>query len=175
MPFKYQLQKALDLREREEKRVDAEVLDAQRKLKAEQDRLAEIDMRKAAAQKGLNAQMAAGATGDVAASNDYIQSLSLRIEQQQKLVSAANAVLNEVKSRQAEVRQARQKLEKHREMKLVEWQAEQKKKDAKRIDEMAGTIFMKKRMLAEEAGIEELERFEKLAKLQALRALREGR
>ena len=175
MPFRYQLQKALDLREREEKRVDAEVLDAQRQLANEQGVLNEIELRKAAAQKGLSAQMTAGATSDVAASNDYIQSLNMRIELQMRSVRAAQEALNVVKTKQAEVRQARQKLEKHKDIKRAEWLIEDKKREAKRMDEMAGTIFMKKRLAADEALNEELDRMEKLAKLKLLRALRDQR
>lgn len=175
MPFRYQLQKALDLREREEKRVDAEVLDAQRRVANEQGVLDEIELRKAAAQKGLSAQMTAGATSDVAASNDYIQSLNMRIELQMRALRAAQEALNVVKAKQTEVRTARQKLEKHKDLKRAEWLIEDKKREAKRMDEMAGTIFMKKRLANEEATLEELDRLEKLAKLQLLRAMREKR
>lgn len=175
MPFRYQLQKVLDLMERREKSIDAEVMEASAIRNREQDKLNEIDLRKAAAQKGLQTQMASGATGDVAASNDYIQLLNIRLEQQARQLKAADEKLDDAKKRQFEARKERQKIEKHKEMKLEDWKAQEKKKDAQRIDEMAGTIFMKKRYLAEEANQEELDRLEKLQKLKLLRELREKR
>jgi flagellar export protein FliJ len=175
MPFRYQLQKVLDLMERREKSLDAEVMEASAIRNRELDKFNEMDTRKAAAQKGLQAQMASGATGDVAASNDYIQLLNLRLEQQNKMLKAADAQLEDAKKRQFEARKERQKIEKHKEMKLAEYKIVEKKKDAQKIDEMAGTIFMKKRYAAEEANLEELDRLEKLQKLRLLQEMREKR
>lgn len=175
MPFRYQLQKVQDLKEKEKKSIDAEVMQKTAVRNAERDKLDELEIRKTAAQKGLNSQMAAGATADVAASNDYIQLLGLRIEAQRKVLQAAESTLAEATGRQVEVQRFLKKLEKHREMKYLVWEAQQKKKEAQRIDEMAGTIFMKKRFAAEEANAEELDRLEKLEKLRLLRAMREKR
>jgi flagellar export protein FliJ len=172
MPFRYKLQNVLSLLEKKEKQIDAEVLEASRKRDIELDKLNELEVRKTAAQKGLSGQMAAGAT-DVAASNDYIQMLNQKAEQQNKALKASEAALDEVKKRQADARRERSKLEKHKEMMLDLWKLEEKKRDAKRIDDMAGTIFMKKRALLEAERLDELERLEKLEKLRMLRALRE--
>lgn len=174
MPFRYQLQKVQDLKEKEKKAIDAEVMEKSARRNAEQAKLDELEMRRAAAQKGLAAQMAQGAT-DVAASNDYIQLLGVRAEGQRKVLKDAEAVLAEAVGRQTEVQKFLKKLEKHREMKFTEWQAKEKKREAQRIDEMAGTIFMKKRAALEEATLEELDRMEKLEKLKLLRAMREKR
>jgi flagellar export protein FliJ len=175
MPFRYQLQKVLDLIERKEKEVDAKVMAAAARRDGEQAKLDEIDMRKNAASKGLSAQMAAGATPDVAASNDYIQMLGQRKEQQQRALVQAEKDLEAVKEIQTQVRRERSKLEKHREMKLTEYQAVVKKKEAQRIDEMAGTIFMKRRNALEEENAELADRMEKLQKLKLLQAMREKR
>jgi flagellar export protein FliJ len=172
MPFRYKLQNVLSLLEKKEKQIDAEVLEASRKRDIELDKLNELEVRKTAAQKGLSGQMAAGAT-DVAASNDYIQLLNQKAEQQNRALKASEAALDEVKKRQADARRERSKLEKHKEMMLDLWKLEEKKRDAKRIDDMAGTIFMKKRALLEAERLDELERLEKLEKLRMLRALRE--
>lgn len=175
MPFRYQMQKVLDLMNNREKAIDAEVMAATARRDEEQAKLGEIEMRKTAAQKGLSAQMSAGATADVAASNDYIQAMNLRAEAQMKHVKAAQAVVDAAKEKQTAARRERKKIEQHKEMKFKIWQAEEKKREAKRMDEMAGTIFMKKRALAEEANREELERLEKLEQLRMLRELREKR
>lgn len=175
MPFRYQLQKVQDLKDKEKKAIDAEVMEKSARRNQEQDKLDELEIRRAAAQKGLASQMAAGATGDVAASNDYIQLLGMRIEAQRKVLAQAEAVLAEATGRQTEVQKFLKKLEKHRDMKFADWQAVQKKKEAQRIDEMAGTIFMKKRLAAEETALEELDRMEKLEKLRLLKAMREKR
>jgi flagellar export protein FliJ len=175
MPFRYQMQKVLDLMMNREKAIDAEVQAATAIRDAEKAKLDEIDMRKLAAQKGLSAQMAAGATSDVAASNDYIQVLNQRAEAQARVLRGHQATLEAVKVRQVIAKQERNKIEKHREVKEDIWKAEEKKKEAKRMDEMAGTIFMKKRLQNEEANREELERSEKMAALKVLRELRDKR
>lgn len=175
MPFRYQMQKVLDLMVNREKAIDAEVMAATAVRDGEKAKLDEIELRKVAAQKGLNAQMASGATADVASSNDYIQVLGQRAEAQARLLRAADGKLAEVKERQKIAKQERNKIEKHRDLKLEQWKAEEKKKEAKRMDEMAGTIFMKKRAATEENNLEELARLEKLQKLQALKDLREKR
>ncbi|MDB5096706.1 MAG: Flagellar export protein FliJ [Cyanobacteria bacterium RYN_339] len=175
MPFRYQMQKVLDLMLNREKAIDAEVMAATAARNIEQAKLDEIDMRKNAAQKGLSAQMGAGATADVAASNDYIQALNLRAEAQMKYVKAAQTVVNAASEKQTAARRERKKIEQHKEMKLKIWQAEEKKKDAKKMDEMAGTIFMKKRALNEENARDEAERDVKMEQLRLLRELREKR
>jgi flagellar export protein FliJ len=172
MPFRYKLQNVLSLLEKKEKQIDAEVLEAARKRDLEMDKLNELETRKNAAQKGLSNQMASGAT-DVAASNDYIQLLALKAQTQNQALKAAEKALEDVKKRQAEARRERTKLDKHKEMQLEVWKLEEKKRDAKKIDEMAGTIFMKKRNLLEEERLEELDRAEKMNKLRLLQALRE--
>ena len=174
MPFRYQLQKVLDLMERREKAIDAQVLEASARLNAEQGALDEIELRKTAAQKGLGAQMASGAT-DVAASNDYIQVLGQRADAQKKNVRLAEKRLDEVQAVQTKARQERQKIEKHKAMKHGEWLEKDKKREAQRIDEMAGTIFMKQRNAKEAEQNEQLERLQKLQQLKALKALREKR
>lgn len=174
-PFRYKLQKILDLMEKREKQVDAEVLAAKAKRDAELDALQAITVRRTAAQKGLQAQMAQGATPDVAASNDYIQALGMRAEAQNRRVKEAEQVLDAATKKQMAVRRDRQRIEKHKEMKHVIYQAEEKSREAKRIDEMAGTMFMKKRQREDEALTEEQERLEKLEKLKLLKALREKR
>lgn len=172
MPFRYKLQNLLTLLEKKEQQIDAEVLEVTRKRDIELDKLNELEVRKNAAQKGLSNQMAAG-TADVAASNDYIQLLNQKAQQQNQALKAVETALDEVKKRQSEARRERTKLEKHREMMLDVWKLEEKKREAKRTDDMAGTIFMKKRALLEEERLLELERMEKMEKLQLLRAMRE--
>jgi flagellar export protein FliJ len=172
MPFRYKLQTVLSLLEKKEKQIDAEVLEAARKRDIELDKLNEMEMRKNAAQKGLAGQMQAGAT-DVAASNDYIQLLNHRAQQQATALKASETALEEIKKKQAEARRERTKLEKHKELMLDQWKIEEKKREAKRTDDMAGTIFMKKRALLEEERLEELARMEKYEMLMKLRALQE--
>lgn len=175
MPFRYRMQKVLQLMELQEKQCDAEVMARTKDRDAEQDVLNELGLRKAASQKGLQAQMTAGATPDVAASNDYIQHLNLKIAAQEKRVAEANAKLKSATDLQHEARRNRKKIEAHRDKAKEVWAVEEKKAEAKRMDEMAGTIFMKKRGLAAEAELEAAERLAKLEALRALRARREGR
>lgn len=175
MAFRYQLQKVLDLIERKEKEVDAKVMAAAARRDIEQGKLDEIDIRRNAAQKGLSAQMSAGATPDVAASNDYIQLLGQKLDTQKRALATAEQELKAIQEVQTQVRRERSKLEKHREMKLVEYQAVVKKKEAQRIDEMAGTIFMKRRKALEEENADLAERLEKLEKLKLLREMRDKR
>lgn len=169
--FRYKLQNVLTLLEKKEKQIDAEVLEAVRKRDIELDKLNELETRKTAAQKGLSNQMASGAS-DVAASNDYIQLLNQKAQAQGQALKAAENALEEVKKRQADARRERTKLEKHKEMQFELWKLEEKKRDAKKIDDMAGTIFMKKRKLLEEENLEALDRLEKMEKLRLLQALR---
>ena len=175
MAFKYQLQRVLDLIERKEKEVDAKVMAAASRRDVEQGKLDEIDLRRHAAQKGLSAQMSAGATPDVAASNDYIQMLGQKLDSQKKALANAQQELEAIQEVQNHVRRERSKLEKHREMKLTDYQAVVKKKEAQRIDEMAGNIFMKRRKGLEEENAELADRLEKLDKLKLLREMREKR
>ena len=165
----------LELIERKEKEVDAKAMAADAKRAAEQAKLDEIDMRRNAAQKGLSAQMNAGATPDVAASNDYIQLLGQRLDAQKSVVAAAEKELEAIREVLKQVRKEKGKLEKHREMKLDDYKAQEKKKEARRIDEMAGTIFMKRRNAIEEENLELADRMDKLEKLKLLRAMREKR
>lgn len=173
MPFRFQLQKLMDIMEMQEKRIDAKVLEAQARHRAEQDALDELTIRRQAAQKGLSTQMSAGATADVASSNDYIQLLGLKADAQAKRVQAAQGVLDAAQAEQRKARQEREKFEKLKDKKRLEYLAEEKRKDARRTDEMAGTIFMKQRALLEADRLDELERLEKLEKLKLLRAMRE--
>lgn len=173
MPFKFQLQKLMDIMEMQEKRIDARVLECTARRNAEQDALDEMSTRRHAAQKGLSASMAAGATGDVAASNDYIQLLGLKVDAQAKQVQMAQQTLDAVLLEQQKARREREKFEKLKQKKFEEWLLQEKKREAQRTDEMAGTIFMKQRAIAEEERLIELERLEKLQKLQLLRQLRE--
>lgn len=175
MAFRYSLQRVLDLIERKEKEVDAKVLAASATRDQAMASLSQAEFRRDSAQKGLSAQMSTGATGDVAASNDYIQFLGLKIAQQQRAVQEADVALKEAQALQQSVRKERMKLEKHREMKRAEWAEDERRKEARRVDEMAGTIFMKKRLAQDEEQREVLERLEKLEKLRQLRALRERR
>lgn len=175
MPFRYQMQKVLQLMELQEKQCDAEVLARTRERNAEQDLLNELQQRKAASQKGLQAQMSAGATPDVAASNDYIQHLNLKMAAQEKRLALAQGKLDAATELQHEARRNRKKMEAHRDKAKEAWALDEKKAEAKRTDEMAGTIFMKKRGLAAEEELEAAERLAKLEALRKLRALREGR
>jgi flagellar export protein FliJ len=165
MPFKYALQKVLSLMEQKEKSLDADVLaktTVRDELLAE---LKEIEARQTAAEKGLKSQMESGATTDVAAANDYIQMVRFKYQAQDKKVKSAQYDLDLATAARDKQRQEKAKIEKHREMKLADYKILEKKKEAQRTDEMAGTIFMKKRLLEEEARIEEAERLERLAKL----------
>lgn len=175
MPFRYQLQRVLDLIERKEKEVDAKVMAAAARRDLEQHKLDELDVRKNAAQKGLSVQMSAGATPDVAASNDYIQLLGQKQDQQKRALALARQDLEAIQEIQNQVKRERGKLEKHKEMKNVEYQAVVKKKEAQRIDEMAGNIFMKRRKALEEENIELAQRLDKMDKLKLLREMREKR
>lgn len=175
MPFNYNLQKILDLIEKKQKEIDAKVMASAAKRAIEQGKLDEMELRRSAAQKGLGAQMAAGATPDVAASNDYITMLGQRQEQQKRHVVTAENELKAIQEVQTTVREERSKLEKHREMKLVDYQAVVKKKEAQRIDEMAGTIFMKRRNALEEENNELADRMDKMQKLKLLKEMREKR
>lgn len=175
MPFRYQLQKVLNLMETREKTLDAEVLAAKAERDAEAAKLAEATARHDAAQTGLAAQMAEGAVPDVAARNDYVQFLQSRIDMQAKVLAGSESKLAAATERQMKARQERQKIEKHKAMKLEDWKVQEKKREAQRIDEMAGTIFMKRRNAAEESAAEESERLERLMKLRALQALKEKR
>lgn len=173
MPFRYSLQRVLDLIERKEREVDAKVMAAAATRDHELAKLADVEFRRTAAQKGLNNQMAAGATPDVAAANDYIQFLGQRINQQQRLLAEAEASLKELQTLQSNVRKERKKLEKHKDMKRDEWQAEERRREARRIDEMAGGIFMKRRFALDEEQRELAERLEKLELLRQMRDQRE--
>ncbi|MEB3330121.1 MAG: flagellar export protein FliJ [Candidatus Sericytochromatia bacterium] len=175
MPFRYSLQRVLDLVDRKEREVDAKVMAAASARDQELARLADLEFRRTAAQKGLNGQLQAGPAADVAAANDYIQFLGQRLGQQQRALAAAEDSLKQIQELQQAVRRERRKLEKHREMKRDEWSAEERRREARRIDEMAGGIFMKRRFAAEEEQAEVLERLEKLEKLRQLRELRERR
>jgi flagellar export protein FliJ len=172
MPFRYKLQNLMTLLEKKEKQIDAEVMEAKAKRDKEMDVLNEMETRRTAAQKGLANSMAAGAM-DVAASNDYIQLLGMKADQQRNQLKAAETALEAVKKRQEEARRERTKLEKHKEMMFEQWKIEEKKREAKKTDDMASTIFMKKRKLLEEERLEELDRMEKYQKLMMLRAMQE--
>ncbi|MEB3221519.1 MAG: flagellar export protein FliJ [Candidatus Sericytochromatia bacterium] len=173
MPFRYNLQRVLDLVERKEREVDAKVMAAAAARDHELAKLADIEFRRASAQKGLATQMQAGPASDVAAANDYIQFLGQRMSQQQRALNEAEAGLKQIQELQQAVRKERRKLEKHREMKRDEWMAEERRREARRIDEMAGGIFMKRRFALDEEQAELAERLEKLEKLRQLRELRE--
>jgi flagellar export protein FliJ len=175
MPFRYSLQRVLDLVERKEREVDAKVMAAVAARDQELARLADIEFRRAAAQKGLSSQMQAGPTSDVAAANDYIQFLGQRLVQQQRMLTSAEDSLKQIQELQQAVRRERRKLEKHREMKRDEWSDEERRREARRIDEMAGGIFMKRRFALDEEQAELAERLEKLEKLRQLRELRDRR
>ncbi|MEB3197131.1 MAG: flagellar export protein FliJ [Candidatus Sericytochromatia bacterium] len=175
MAFQYSLQRVLELIERKEQEVDAKVMAAAARRDQEVAKLAEIEFRRVSAQKGLNAQMAQGATSDVAAHHDYIQFLGQKMGAQQRSLQEAEQSLKAIQSVQEAVRRERKKLEKHREMKRAEWQEQERRKEARRIDEMAGTIFMKRRLVLEEENRELAERLEKMEKLRLLKLLRERR
>ncbi|HEY9765393.1 MAG TPA: flagellar export protein FliJ [Chroococcales cyanobacterium] len=154
--FLYKLQKVLDFRAKREEKAKQGLSDANHERDVQQDLLDQLTARHASAQRQMGDQLTAGRANDVQASNDYVSSLDGKVKDQKDKLAKAQATVDEAKKRYIETSKERSIMEKHRDKEKLKWFNEEKRIEAINLDEMANTIFLKKRRIeAEEMEAEE--------------------
>jgi flagellar FliJ protein len=154
--FRYNLQKVLDFRAKREEKAKQGLSDANHERDVQQDLLDQLTARHASAQRQMGDQLTAGRANDVQASNDYVSSLDGKVKDQKDKLAKAQATVDEAKKRYIETSKERSIMEKHRDKEKLKWFNEEKRIEAINLDEMANTIFLKKRRIeAEEMEAEE--------------------
>ena len=154
--FLYKLQKVLDFRAKKEEKAKQGLSDANHQRDVQQDLLDQLTARHSSAQRQMGDQLSAGRANDVQASNDYVSSLDGKVKDQKDKLTKAQAAVDEAKKRYIETSKERSIMEKHRDKEKLKWRNEEKRIEAINLDEMANTIFLKKRRLdAEEKEAEE--------------------
>jgi len=150
--FKYRLQIVLDLRIRKEDQLKLDLAAATRVRDGEVVKLNQMVDRRQKAQKSLEGHLAEGAVSEVQMTNDFIQAMTAKVDAQNRSVARANVNVEEIRKKLMEASKERQIMDKHKEKAKEEWMAEQKKLEAKTVDEQAGNIFnMARRKRADEA------------------------
>ena len=156
--FLYRLQKILDFRLRKEDLLKAELAGVIRKRDVEVAALNTLNEKRHKGQKSLEMHLAKGEVAEVQYTNAFLQSMAGKIAKQTMVVTKSNSTVEDIRKRLTICSKERKIMEKHKEKKRDEWKEEQKKIEAKAVDEMASNIIRAQGRIrmAEE---EELERY----------------
>jgi colicin import membrane protein len=168
--FQYRLAKVLTLREKKEDKVKREKAAAERERDRERDALDELNTRLSGAKKAIGNSLSAGQSANVQMGNDYAASLEKKIAEQEKKVKAAEAKVEELEKAKTLATRDVKILEKHKEKNQERWKAEEDRKDAIALNEMANQGYLKRVNRQKEEDEEEEERLAKLAAEEAAMA-----
>lgn len=166
--FKYQLQKVLDMRAKREDNLKLEVAARTRERDAEKAALDELKEREQNSQRQLNDQLAAGRTAEVQMSNEYLGALSDKIKAQEAKLKAAKTKLEETEAEYQKAQRDLEVVKKHREKARERWQAEEKRLEGLRLDEMAGNMYALKQRKLQDDLAQDQEYEERRAQAEAL-------
>ena len=152
--FKYRLEKVLEFRTRKVETLQGELALAIRDRDTEVAMLNALSEKRGKAQKSLEGYLSRGEVAEVQATNTFLENLSKKLDAQERMVSKMNESVDEIRKKLVVASKEKKIMVKHKEKKKEEWKVEQAKIDAKKLDEMAGTIFRqnlaKKRLVIEE-------------------------
>jgi flagellar FliJ protein len=171
--FKYRLEKVLDFRARKVEKLQAELALAIRDRDTEVAMLNALSEKRGKAQKSLEGYLTRGEIAEVQQTNTFLENIAKKIETQTKIVSKMNENVELIRKKLVIASKEKKIMDKHKEKKHEEWKAEMARIEAKKLDEMAGTIFRKnlgKKLMTMEEEERRLETQEKRALLEALRA-----
>jgi flagellar FliJ protein len=170
--FIYSLQKILDIRERKESQLKAELASSIRTRDLEVAALNTLVEKRAKGQKALEGYLSRGEVADVQNTNLFLQNLSGKIENQNRVVSKANMKVEDVRKKLTQASKEKKIIEKHKEKKHEEWKEEFKKWENKLMDEIAGQIFNRQIKKKAEVLEEELRYQENQEKRKVMLALK---
>lgn len=170
--FVYQMQKILDMRERKESQLKAELANCIRTRDLEVAALNTLVEKRTKAQKSLEGFLARGEVAEVQNTNIFLQNMAGKIDNQNRVVSKANLKVEEVRKRLTIAAKEKKIIEKHKEKKHEEWKEDFKKWENKLMDEIAGQIFNRQRKRAEEVLEEEVRYLEVKEKKKLMLALK---
>ncbi|MFN4152779.1 MAG: flagellar export protein FliJ [Candidatus Sericytochromatia bacterium] len=171
--FIYSMQKILDMRIRKEDQLKAELAASIRTRDLEVAALNTLVEKRGKGQKALEGYLSRGEVAEVQNTNIFLQNLSGKIDNQNRIVSKSNHKVEEVRKKLTQAAKERKIIEKHKEKKNEEWKEEFKKWENKQMDEVAGQIFnrqTKKRLEDIEEDIRYQENQEKKRLMLALKA-----
>ncbi len=170
--FQYRLEKVLDFRARKVETLQAELALAIRDRDTEVAMLNALSEKRQKAQKSLEGYLARGDVAEVQQTNSFLENMANKIESQTKMVAKMNESVELIRKKLVVASKEKKIMDKHKEKKLEEWKVEQGKIEAKKLDEMAGTIFRKNlamKLLTQEEEDRRLEMQEKNALMAALK------
>lgn len=139
--FVYSMQKILDMRIRKEDQLKAELAAAIRTRDLEVAALNTLVEKRTKGQKSLEGYLSRGEVAEVQNTNLFLQNLTGKIDNQNRIVSKSNLKVEEVRKKLTIAAKEKKIIEKHKEKKNEEWKEEYKKWENKQMDEIAGQIF----------------------------------
>jgi len=166
------MQRILDMRVRKEDQLKAELASSIRNRDLEVAALNTLVEKRGKGQKSLEGYLARGEVAEVQNTNLFLQNLSGKIDNQNRVVTKSNLTVEDVRKKLTVAAKERKIIEKHREKKEEEWKEEFKKWEAKMMDEIAGQIFNRQRKKKEEVLEEEARYTEEREKKKLILALK---
>lgn len=157
--FQYRLQKVYEIRERKKKEQEQRVIVAQRKVKEIEDA---IDQKKNEIRLLHQNMMASLATNHtmVDAHDQYIHKLNMELDELYIDLERAKQELEEEKKKLVKAQQDLEALIKHKDKMYEEWQEEQKQKELKQLNEIAGQRYFRAQQKALEEELEDQAAYE---------------
>ncbi len=169
----YQMQKILDMRTRKEDQLKAELAGTIRTRDLEVAALNTLVEKRGKAQKALEGYLSRGEVAEVQNTNLFLQNMSGKIDNQNRVVSKSNSKVEDVRKKLTQASKEKKINEKHKEKKFEEWKEEFKKWEAKQMDEIALQIVSRKMREREEIIFEEQRYIENQEKKKLMLALLE--
>ncbi len=166
------MQKILDMRQRKEDLLKAELASSIRTRDLEVAALNTLVEKRGKGQKALEGYLARGEVAEVQNTNLFLQNLGGKIDNQNRVVAKSNSKVEEVRKKLTIASKEKKIIEKHKEKKNEEWKEEFKKWENKMMDEIAGQIFSRQTRKKEEIAIEDLRYQETQEKRKILLALK---
>ena len=167
------MQKILDMRTRKEDQLKAELASSVRTRDLEVAALNTLVEKRGKGQKALEGYLSRGEVAEVQNTNLFLQNLSGKIDNQNRIVSKSNLKVEEVRKKLTQASKEKKIIEKHREKKEEEWKEEFKKWENKQMDEIASQIFNRKSRQKEDILQEEIRYQENQEKRKIMLALKE--
>lgn len=152
--FKYRLQKVYEIRERKKKEQEQRVIVAQRKVKEIEDAIEQKKNEIRLLHQNMMASMATNHTM-LDAHDMFIHKLNQELDELYLDLERAKEELAEEKRKLVKAQQDLEALVKHKEKMYEEWLEEEKQKELKQLDEIAGQRYFRQQQQALEEAKEE--------------------
>jgi len=170
--FMYSMQRILDMRERKEDQLKAELAGSIRTRDLEVAALNTLVEKRGKGQKALEGYLSRGEVAEVQNTNLFLQNLASKVDNQNRTVTKSNLKVEDVRKKLTIASKEKKIIEKHKEKKNEEWKEDVKKHENKQMDDIASQIFNRQLRKKEDIMEEDLRYQENQEKKKLMLALK---